>query len=94
VFHKSKWKYILQVMFRRTLWTRSWSILSREEDGCILKEGSGWLETMALEFFNKSGRNVLRRIKNYSVSAIRWQGAVFLYLCVRRECSLFWACKI
>jgi hypothetical protein len=64
VFHKSKSKTILQVMFRGTFWIRSWSILSKEEDGLILKEGSRWLETIALEFFNKSGWNVLKRIKN------------------------------
>jgi hypothetical protein len=64
VFHKSKSITILQVMFRGTFWIRSWSILSNEEDGLVLKEGSRWLETIALEFFNKSGWNVLKRIKN------------------------------
>jgi hypothetical protein len=58
VSQKSKSKSILQVMFRRTFWMRSWSILSREEGRSILKEGCHLLETCALEFLNSSGWNV------------------------------------
>jgi hypothetical protein len=42
VFHESKSKSILQVMFKKTFWVWSWSILSREDDGRILKMGCCW----------------------------------------------------
>jgi alpha-amylase/alpha-mannosidase (GH57 family) len=62
VFHKSQYKYILQVMFRATFWIRSWAILSKENERVILKEGCRKLETVALEIFHKSGWNTLKRI--------------------------------
>jgi hypothetical protein len=40
VFQRSNFKSILQVMFRDTFWIRSWSILSKEEEWSILKEGN------------------------------------------------------
>jgi hypothetical protein len=73
LFQRSKFKSILQVMFRGTFWIRSWSILSKEEEKSILKEGSPWLETMPLEFFNKSGWNVKA---NYGLVA----GLIVLWL--------------
>jgi hypothetical protein len=62
VFQRSNFKTILQVIFRGAFWIRSRSILSKEEERNILKQGCRWLETMALEFFNKSGWNVRKRI--------------------------------
>jgi hypothetical protein len=62
VFQRSNFNSILQVMFRGTYWIRSWSILSKDEERNILKEGCRWLETMALEFFNKSGWNIWKWI--------------------------------
>jgi hypothetical protein len=62
VFQRSKFISILLVMFRGTFWIRSWSILSKEEESNILKEGCRWLEMMSLEFFNKSRWNVRKRI--------------------------------
>jgi hypothetical protein len=64
VFQKSMSKSILQVIFRGTFWIRGWSILSKEEDVKMLKEGCRWLETVAVELFNKSVWNVFKRIKN------------------------------
>jgi hypothetical protein len=64
VFQKSQYKSILQVIFRGTFWIRSWSVLSKEDGRIILKEGCRALETVALEFFHKSGWNVLKRIGN------------------------------
>jgi hypothetical protein len=55
VFQRSKCMSILQVMFRGAFWIRSWSILYKEEEMNILKEGCRWPETMSLEFFNKGG---------------------------------------
>jgi hypothetical protein len=64
VFQRSKSKSSLQVIFRATYWIRDWSILSKEEDIKVLKEGCRWLETVGLDFFNKSVWNVSKRIKN------------------------------
>jgi hypothetical protein len=63
VFQKSKSKSFLQVVFRGTYWIRSWSILSKEEGQEKLKIGCRWLETIALEIFNRSGWNMLKRIQ-------------------------------
>jgi hypothetical protein len=63
VFQRSKSKSILQVLFRGTYWIRSWSILSKEEEVNNLKEGCRQLQTAALDFINRAGWNVLRRIK-------------------------------
>jgi hypothetical protein len=62
VFQRSKSKLILQVMFKGSFWIRSWSILSKEKERCILKEGCRWLETVALDFFNRSGWNTRKQI--------------------------------
>lgn len=52
-------------------------------------------ETMMLEFFNKSGWNIMRRIKNQSVSYYQVARCHFsLLLCMCRGCTLFRACGV
>lgn len=51
----------LQVIFRGTYWTRTWAVLSKEEEKNEMKNCNR-LEGTALEFFNKFGWNFRRRI--------------------------------
>jgi 4-hydroxybenzoate polyprenyltransferase len=64
VFNKSRYIYILQVIFRGVFWIRSWSILSNEEGRRVLKFGCLKLETVALAFFHGSGWNTFKRIES------------------------------
>jgi hypothetical protein len=64
VFQKSRYKSILQVIFRGTFWIRTWSVLSKHEGRTILKDGCHALEGASLEIFRKSGWNALKRIGN------------------------------
>ncbi|KAG0549325.1 hypothetical protein BDA96_01G245700 [Sorghum bicolor] len=41
----------LQVIFRGSFWIRQWSLLSKEEDGRMMKEGCKHLEGMTLQLF-------------------------------------------
>jgi hypothetical protein len=58
VFQRSKSKYILGKR------TSSGAGPSLEEERSILQGGCLWIETSALEFMNKTGWNVLKRIEN------------------------------
>jgi hypothetical protein len=58
IFQKSQYKSILQLIFR------SWSVLSKQDERIILKEGCHASETVALEFVHKFGWNALKRIGN------------------------------
>ncbi|TKW00657.1 hypothetical protein SEVIR_8G125932v4 [Setaria viridis] len=52
-----------QVIFRGTYWTRTWAVLSKEEEKNEMKNNCSRLEGTALEFFsNKYGWNFRRRI--------------------------------
>nr|TKW20406.1 hypothetical protein SEVIR_4G085801v2 [Setaria viridis] len=52
----------LQVIFRGTHWTRTWAVLSKEEEKIDLKKNCSRFEVTAMEFFNKYGWNFRRRI--------------------------------
>jgi hypothetical protein len=41
----------LQVILRGTFWIKQWSLLSKEEDGRMMKEGCRHLEGVALQLF-------------------------------------------
>jgi hypothetical protein len=60
VFQKSQSKSILQVIFRGTVWIRSWYVLLKEDGRIILIEGCCALESVALEITHKSGWNALK----------------------------------
>jgi hypothetical protein len=80
VFHKSQYKSISQVMFRGAFWIKSWSMLSKEDERIILKEGYRLLETVALEIFDKSGWNALKRINIYIFMCFVFLYALSCYL--------------
>jgi hypothetical protein len=58
--NRSKLISCLQVIFRETCWIRTWSLLSKEEERCILKVGCRSLEITSLELGSKAGWNALR----------------------------------
>ena len=45
----------LQVIFRGTFWIRQWSLLSKEEEGKMMKQGCSLLEGVALQLFGSCG---------------------------------------
>jgi len=55
VFEKKRPNSYLQVIFRGTYWTRSWSILSKEEERTALSNCCLRLEAILMEFFNNNG---------------------------------------
>jgi hypothetical protein len=63
VFQRSKPNYCLQVIFRGTYWIRSWALLSKEKEKDELKGGCRRLEIVCMDFFAKSGWNVMRRLQ-------------------------------
>jgi len=55
VFDKILAPSYLQVIFRGTYWTRSWSLLQKEEDRHSMKMGCRSIETIAMEVFARYG---------------------------------------
>jgi len=45
----------LQIIFRETFWIRQWSLLSKEEEGKMMKQGCSLLEGVALQLFGSCG---------------------------------------
>jgi hypothetical protein len=62
VFQKLVTNSPLQVIFRETFWIRQWSLMSKEEEGRMLKEGCKRLEGVALQHFGSSEWKNLKRI--------------------------------
>jgi len=52
----------LQVIFRGTYWTRSWSLLQKEEDRHLIKMGCTTIEIIAMEVFTRNGRRFSNRV--------------------------------
>jgi hypothetical protein len=62
VFDKVAAPFYLQTIFRKTYWTRFWSLLQKEEDRHLVKIGCRTIETVAMEVFARhdwSFRNIL-----------------------------------
>jgi hypothetical protein len=56
VFQKSQYKFILHVIFRGTIWIRSWSVLSKEEERIILMKVVGrWSQWLWRSFMSLGG---------------------------------------
>jgi hypothetical protein len=55
VFNKTTAPSYLQVIFRRTYWTRFWTLLQKEEDRQFINEGCRTIETAAMEVFVRHG---------------------------------------
>jgi hypothetical protein len=68
----------LQVIFRETLWIKQWSILSKEEEGDMLKDGCRHLEGVALQLFG-SWKN-----RKYALSGGLSLCSMVLYICIRQ----------
>jgi len=62
IFDKAAAPSYLQVVFRGTYWTRSWSLLQKEEDRQIMKMGCRNIETTAMEVFARHGWRFNNRI--------------------------------
>lgn len=52
----------LQVIFRGTYWTKSWSLLQKEEDRQKMKMGCRIIETTAMKVFARYGWRFSNRI--------------------------------
>ena len=63
VFNNAKTNTFLQVIFRATYWIRHWSLLSKEEERPIFKNGCQILETVIMEVFAKFGWKFRNRIE-------------------------------
>jgi hypothetical protein len=62
IFDKTVALSYLQVIFRGTYWTRTWSLLQKEEDRQIIMMGCRNLETTAMEVFARHGWRFSNRI--------------------------------
>ena len=62
VFQRLVTNAYLQVIFRGTFWIRQWSLLSKEEEGRMMKEGCKRLECVALQLFGSREWKNLKRI--------------------------------
>jgi hypothetical protein len=63
VFNGSNFNSYLQVIFRGTYWARQWSLLLKEDERDVMKEGCKLLETSVMHFFGKDGWNMRKRLK-------------------------------
>lgn len=64
VFNKAKAKTFMEVIFRMTYWTRTWSMLHKQEEAQEhLKNGCRKLETVIMEFFARFGWKFTNRIE-------------------------------
>jgi hypothetical protein len=65
VFNRSKSNTFMQVIFRATYWTRTWSLLFKDEEAkANLKYACRLLETVVMEVFAKFGWKFSNRIAN------------------------------
>ena len=64
VFNNTLPNSFIQVIFRGTYWTRSWAMLSKEEDRTSLKDICRKLEVTIMEIFNKFGWRSKNRLHN------------------------------
>jgi hypothetical protein len=55
VFDKVLAPSYLQFIFRGIYWTRSWSLLQKEEDRHMMKMGCKTIETITMEVFSRHG---------------------------------------
>jgi hypothetical protein len=62
IFDKAATPSYLQVIFRRTYWTRSWSLLQKEEDCQMMKMGHRNIETTTIEVFARHDWRFSNRI--------------------------------
>jgi hypothetical protein len=62
VFGKVLAPSYLQLIFREIYWTRSWSLLQKEEDCHIMKMGCTTIETIAMEVFPRHGWRLSNRL--------------------------------
>jgi hypothetical protein len=51
IFDKATTPSYLQVIFKKSYWTRSWSLLQKEEDRQMMKMGCRNIETTMMEVF-------------------------------------------
>ena len=64
VFNRTTPNSFMQVIFRGTYWTRSWSLLSKEEERSNLKINCCKSEITVMELFNKFGWKFSNRIQD------------------------------
>jgi hypothetical protein len=62
IFDKAVAPSYLQVIFRRTYWIRSLSLLQKEEDHPLMKMGCSTIETTVMEVFARHGWRFSNRI--------------------------------
>jgi hypothetical protein len=62
IFDKAATPSYLQVIFRGTYWTRSWSLLQKEEDRQKIKMGCRIIETTTMEVFARYGWRFSNRV--------------------------------
>jgi hypothetical protein len=63
VFNRSKTNTIVQVIFRATYWTRTWSLLFKDEEArSNLKNACCLLETVSMQVFANFGWKFSNRI--------------------------------
>jgi hypothetical protein len=55
IFDKTTTPSYLQVIFKESYWTRSWSLLQKEEDRQMMKMGCRNIETAVMEVFARHG---------------------------------------
>jgi hypothetical protein len=63
VFQRKVTNPYLQVIFRGTYWIRQWFLLSKEEEGRLMKEGCKRLEGMMLQLFGSRFWNHQKRLR-------------------------------
>ncbi|KAG0518307.1 hypothetical protein BDA96_09G164800 [Sorghum bicolor] len=57
-----EWMVMTICNLKATFWIKQWSLLSKEEEGRMLKEGCKHLEGMVVQLFSSSVWKNLRRI--------------------------------
>jgi hypothetical protein len=62
VFNKAKANTSMQVIFRAMYWIRQWSMLHKEEEHHLFKEGCRRWETLIMSIFAKFGWNFTNHI--------------------------------
>jgi hypothetical protein len=62
IFDKATTSSYLQVIFRRIYWTKSWSLLQKEEDHQMMKMSCRNIETTVMEVFARHGWRFSNRI--------------------------------
>jgi hypothetical protein len=55
VFNKTLISSYMQVIFRATYWTRTWSVFQKEEHQVFLHTACRWMKTLTMDIFAKHG---------------------------------------